>query len=423
MGQELFKQVFGQPRVLALTAAVLGIMGLVPGMPNLAFLLLAAVAGAAAWLQHSQRKEAARREESRAEQAEQQVQQPEEQRELEWEDVSRVDPVGLEVGYRLVPLVESQQGGELMARIKGVRKKLSQTLGFLIQPVHIRDNLELAPNQYRIMVFGVPVAEAEARPDRELAINPGGVTGGLRGQETRDPAFGMPALWIEPGSREHAQTLGYTVADASTVIATHLSQVLRKHAQELLGHQEVQQMLDVLAKQAPKLVEDLAPKTLPLATVVRVMQMLLAENVPVRNIRAICETLVETGARTQDPEALLSAVRARLGRQIVQELVGMRTELPVITLAPELEQLLQEMGQRGDSAALEPGLADRLQQALQSSAEQQEARGEPAVLLVPQQIRNMMARFVRQAAPGLQVLAHNEIPEDKRLRLVGSVSR
>jgi flagellar biosynthesis protein FlhA len=421
MNQAVIDQVFGQPKVLALSATLLAVMGVVPGMPNLAFLFLAAIAGGAAWLLYRKRQTEAKEREAAAERDSQT--QPEKPQELQWDDVAQVDPVGLEVGYRLVPLVDTRQGGELMSRIKGVRKKLSQSLGFLIPPVHIRDNLDLSPTRYRITLFGVTAAEGEVHPDRELAIDPGGVSSKLQGTETRDPAFGMPAVWIEPGAREHAQTLGYTVADSATVLATHLSHILKQRAHELLGHQEVQQLLDVLAKSAPKLVEDLVPKTLPLAVVVRVMQRLLAEKVPIRNLRAICETLAEHGSRTQDPDELLAEVRQTLGRQIVQEINGLSQELPVITLAPELEQLLQEVSQQGDAAVVEPGLAERLQQALQSSTRQQQARGEPSVLLVPPRIRNMLSRFARQAVPELHVLSHGEIPEDKQLRLVGSVSK
>lgn len=420
MGNEVIEQVLGQPKVLAVTASLLALLGLVPGMPSMAFLLLSALAGGVAWLRYRRVAEEADKARESAERKQAPVE--EQPRELGWEDVTQVDPVGLEVGYRLVPLVDSRQGGELLNRIKGVRKKLSQTLGFLIPPVHIRDNLELSPTYYRITVFGVPVAEGEAHPDRDLAIDPGGVNGRVQGMETRDPAFGMPAVWIERNSREHAQTLGYTVADSATVIATHMSHLLKKHAHELLGHQEVQQLLDVLGKSAPKLVEDLTPKTLPLSVVVRVLQQLLAEGVPIRNLRTICEALIEHGARTQDPDMLLSEARVALGRQIVQEVAG-SSQLPVITLAPELEQLLHDMVQKGDAGMLEPGLAERLREELHASTKQQETRGEPAVLLVPPTIRNMLARFVRQSIPGLRVLAHSEIPEDRELRLVGSVSR
>ncbi|MDT8438378.1 MAG: flagellar biosynthesis protein FlhA [Wenzhouxiangellaceae bacterium] len=423
MGNELFTQVFGQPRVLAVSAGVLGLMGLVPGMPNVAFLLLAAVAGGLAWMLHQQRQQAVV-ESAEVEQAEQRQAQRAQAapKELGWDDVAEVDPVGLEVGYRLVPLADAAQGGELTARIKGVRKKLSQSLGFLIHPVHIRDNLELPPTRYRVSIYGVPVAEGDVRPDREMAINPGGINAPIQGEQTTDPAFGMPAWWIDPAAREHAQTLGYTVVDASTVVATHLSQVLKRHAQELLGHQEVQQMLDVLAKSSPKLVEDLTA-ALPLATVVKVLQQLLIERVPVRSFRLICETLAETASRTKDFETLLASARQALGRQIVQEIGGMDRELPVITLDPELEQMLHEMTQKGNAGLLEPGLAEKMRDALERSAKQQQERGEPAVLLVPPSIRTLMARFARQAVSGLHVLSHDEVPEDRRLRLVGSVDR
>ena len=335
-----------------------------------------------------------------------------------------VDLIGLEVGFRLVPMVDKSQGGELLARIRGVRRKLSQELGFLVQSVHIRDNLELAPNAYRISLAGVAIADGVVYPDRELAINPGRVFGKPPGIETRDPAFGMEAVWIEPGKREHAQTLGYTVVDASTVIATHLSNVIQTHAHELLGHEEVQQLLNGLAKSAPRLVEDLVPKTLSLGVVVRVLQGLLAERVPIRNLRAIVEALAEHAARTQDPAVLQAQVRIALGRQIVQDIVGSGAELPVITLEPELEQLLQAslQGQGGGNAAIEPGLAERLQSRLAESAVRQEASGEAAVLMVAPQLRTTLARFTRATVPGLHVLAWNEIP-DNRTRSPGGGGR
>ena len=421
MGSVVLSQVFGDPRVLALAAGLLALMGVVPGMPNLAFLSLALVVGSAAWWRRKQQIELQQRaERSVSEAIEQPAAAP---AELDWDDVAQVDPIGLEVGYRLVPLVDQRQGGELIARVKGVRRKLSQQLGFLIPAVHIRDNLQLSPGSYRLLIFGVPVAEAEVHPDRELAINPGGVNSPIQGIQTADPAFGMPAVWIEPSSREYAQTIGFTVADAATVIATHISQVMQKHAHELLGHQGVHQLLEMLAKTDPRLVEELTPKTVPLATLARILQGLLAEKVPIRNLRSICETVLEHGMRTQDPEILLAEARVALGRQIVQEISAGQTPLPVITLAPELEEMLQDLVKKGIGGVLEPGLAERMQSSLQETARGQEARGEPAVLLVPPSIRSLMARFVRQAAAGLHVLGHNEIPEDKPLRLVGSVAR
>jgi flagellar biosynthesis protein FlhA len=306
-----------------------------------------------------------------------------------------------------------------------VRRKLTQDLGFLVQAVHIRDNLDLPPNSYRINLAGVPVGEGMIYPERELAINPGKVFGKLTGIETRDPAFGMEAVWIEPSARDHAQTLGFTVVDASTVIATHLSHVVQSHAHELLGHEEVQQLLNALGKNAPKLVEDLTPRLLPLGTVVRTLQGLLAERVPLKNMRTIIETMAEHAARTQDPQQLVAHVRVALGRQIVQDIAGMSTELPVITLEPDLEQLLTNSlgGSNAATPGLEPGLAERMQRRLAEAAQRQEMTGEPAVLLVPPQLRQTLARFMRSVVPSMHVLAWNEIPDNRKVRLVTAVGR
>jgi flagellar biosynthesis protein FlhA len=346
-----------------------------------------------------------------------------EQKELSWDDVETVDSVGLEVGYRLISLVDKNQGGELMSRIKGVRKKLSEELGFLVPAVHIRDNLDLGPTQYRISIQGVPVGEADVYPDRDMAINPGTVTVVMAGTATKDPAFGLDAVWIDRARREQAQAQGYTVVDASTVIATHLSQLLTSHAHELLGHEEVQQMLGRLQRSAPKLVEELVPKALPLSVVVKVLQNLLLERVPIRNLRTIAETLAELASRTQDPAQLTPAVRVALGRSIVQGISGLRQELPVITLDPQLEQILGDSAGAGDAAAIEPGLADRLCQALGEKARRQEVTGEPAVLLVSPRLRPALARLLRHAVPNLNVLAFNEVPESRRIRVVAAVGR
>jgi len=421
MGGELAKQLLGHPRALAVAASLLGVMGLIPGMPNVPFLLMAALCGSGAWLLH-------KRQHSVPEVVQAAPPPPApaaEARELTWDDVQPVDIIGLEVGYRLVPLVDKAQGGDLLARIKGVRRKLTQDLGFLVQAVHIRDNLDLSPNAYRINLAGVPVGEGVIYPERELAINPGKVFGKLNGLETRDPAFGMDAVWIDPSARDHAQTLGYTVVDASTVIATHLSHVIQVHAHELLGHEEVQHLLNTLAKSAPKLVEDLTPKLLPLGTVVRVLQGLLSEQVPIRNMRTIVETLAEHAVRTQDPAQLQSLVRVALGRQIVQDIAGMASELPVITLEPDLEQLLSNSlgGANAATPGLEPGLAERMQRRLAEAAQRQEMTGEPAVLLVPPQLRQTLARFMRTIVPNMHVLAWNEIPDNRKVRLVTAVGR
>jgi flagellar biosynthesis protein FlhA len=419
MGGELTKQLFGHPKALGVAAGLLGTIGLVPGMPNFVFLLMAAVCGTGAYLIAKKR----------ANPPPVPVLPPPpvvspETKELSWDDVQAVDLIGLEVGYRLVPLVDKKQSGDLLARVRGVRRKLSQDLGFLIPAVHIRDNLDLAPNVYRINLAGVPVGESIIYPDRELAINPGRVFGPVQGIATRDPAFGMDAIWIEPAGRDHAQTLGYTVVDPSTVIATHLSFVIQSHAHEILGHEEVQHLLNTLAKTAPKLVEDLVPRVLPLSILVRVLQGLLAERVPIRNVRTIIETLAEHAPKSQDPAVLQGHVRVALGRQIVQDIAGVGTELPVITLEPDLERLLQSsLAGNAANPGLEPGLAERLQQRVAESARRQEGSGEPAVLLVPPQLRYTLARFMRSSLPNLHVLAWNEIPDNRKVRLVSAVGK
>jgi len=425
MGKQVIGQVFGQPRALAVAAVVLGVMGVIPGMPNVAFLLLGGICGGIAWLLFKRERETRERlAESVAEAPV--AAAPTERLELGWEDVASVDPLGLEVGYRLIPLVDTHQGGELMGRIKSVRRKLSQELGFLVPAVHIRDNLDLGPNAYRITLMGVPMGEAEVHNDRLMAINPGQVHGTLQGIATQDPAFGLEAVWIESGQRELAQSYGYTVVDPATVIATHLSHILGGHAHELLSHQDVQQLLDRLAATAPKLVEDLVPKRLSLGVVVKVLQNLLAERVPIRNMRSIVESLAEHAGQSQDPGVLTAAVRVALGRQIVQEITGLGTEVPVITLAPELEQILLGSLSGGGGvagAAVEPGLADRLQQSVADAARRQEMTGEPAVLLVAPPLRPWLARFTRHVAQNLHVLAYNEVPDNRRVRLVQALGR
>jgi flagellar biosynthesis protein FlhA len=423
MSQTVAKQMLAQPQALGVTAGILGLMGVIPGMPNLAFLSMAAVCGAGAWML-KQRADAAAAAPPPADAATAAAAVPPELRELSWDDVEAVDPIGLEVGYRLIPLVDKAQGGELMGRIKGVRKKLSEELGFLVPAVHIRDNLDLGPNSYRITVQGVPVGEAEVFPERDLAINPGTVAGGMPGVATKDPAFGLDAIWIDRGRREQAQTQGYTVVDAGTVIATHLSQLLQTHGHELLGHEEVQQLLTRLQKAAPKLVDELVPKSLPMSVVVKVLQNLLVEKVPIRNLRAIAEVLAENAPRTQDPQLLTAAVRVSLGRSIVQQITGLRAELPVVTLDPQLEQVLGDsMLGGGDGPGFEPGLADRMCQALADASRRQEMAGEPAVLLVSPKLRPWLARLLRHSVPNLNVLAYNEVPENRRIRVVAAVGR
>ncbi|ABI56335.1 flagellar biosynthesis protein FlhA [Alkalilimnicola ehrlichii MLHE-1] len=427
MSDAVTGQLFSNPRVLWVVGGVIFFLGLIPGMPLLPFAFFGTVCLTAAYLITQRQKEVAEAEAQAGAKAsgEQAEAKSPEQRELSWDDVPPVDVVGLEVGYGLIPMVDRNQGGQLLTRIKGVRKKLSQDLGFLIQPVHIRDNLDLGPNTYRISIKGVPVAEAEVQPGRELAINPGSVQGQVKGIPTKDPAFGLEAVWIEPSQRDYAQTLGYTVVDTSTVIATHLSQLVQQNAHRLLGHEEVQKLLDILAQSQPKLVEEVVPNTLPLSVVVKVLQNLLEERIPVRDMRSIVEILAEYGARSKDPAQLTQAAREALGRQIVQNIAGMTRELPVMTLDPQLEQMLLNAIQGGGetSGGFEPGLAERLQQSLADTTRKQEMAGQPAVLLTSPQLRSWLQRLIRHSVPSLHVLSYNEIPDDRQVRIVATVGQ
>ncbi|OEE96673.1 flagellar biosynthesis protein FlhA [Vibrio crassostreae] len=421
MGEQLVFQMFDNPKALMITAAILGIMGIVPGMPHFSFLSLAIVAGAGAYYIDKKNKKKA--EEPNLPATVEANGEVGSQKELSWDDVQPVDIIGLEVGYRLIPLVDRDQGGELLERVKGVRKKLSQDFGFLIPAVHIRDNLELTPNSYRITLMGVAVGEAEIKPDMELAINPGQVYGMIDGEPTIDPAFGLEAVWIREEQREHAQALGYTVVDSSTVLATHLNQLLTNNASQLIGHEEVQNLLEMLSRSTPKLVEGFVPDQLQLGVVVKVLQNLLNEAIPIRDIRTIVQTLSEYSGKSQEPDILTAAVRISLKRLIVQEINGIEPELPVITLIPELEQILHQTMQAsgGESAGIEPGLAERLQTSLSHATQEQELKGEPAVLLTSGVLRSTLAKFVKNTIPSLRVLSYQEIPDEKQIRIVQAV--
>ena len=429
MGKQIGRQMFASPKALAVAAGLMAVMGLVPGMPHISFLTMAAVAAGGAylfWKKQNVQKEQALQEVKRQQELLPSPARAMETKELGWDDVTPIDMIGLEVGYRLIPLVDRNQGGQLLARIKGVRKKLSQDLGFLMPTVHIRDNLDLAPSAYRLTLMGVILAEAEIYPDRELAINPGQVYGSLNGITAKDPAFGLEAVWIEISQRAQAQSLGYTVVDASTVVATHLNQILYKHSSELIGHEEVQQLLQVLAKGSPKLAEELVPGVVSLSQLLKVLQALLAEQVPVRDIRSIAEAIANNASKSQDTAALVAAVRVGVSRAIVQSIVGTESELPVITLEPRLEQILlnslQKAGQGSEEGVLlEPSMAEKLQRSLIEAAQRQEMQGQPVILLVAGPIRAMLSRFGRLAVPGLHVLAYQEIPDNKQVTIVATV--
>jgi flagellar biosynthesis protein FlhA len=411
IGRQLGMSLTRYRHALYLTAAVLGLLGLIPGMPHLSFLLLAAGTGGVAWWLDKRSQAAAA-----APKVEQKV-EPETNTDASWSDVAPLDVLGLEVGYRLISLVDKTQGGELLGRIKALRRKFAQEVGFLPPSVHIRDNLELKPGGYRVLLKGVVVAEGEAMPGAFLAINPGRVSAQLPGTPTRDPAFGLPATWIDAPHRDQAIAAGFTVVDASTVIATHISQVLHSNAAQLLGRQEVASLVEHFGRDAPKLIEELVPKVLPLGLLQRVLQNLLAEGVAVRDLRSVIETLGDAAARTQDPNELTAAVRQSLGPAIVQSLYGSAPELNVIILDPELERVLAQAIGAGDGIGLEPGIVETLLAESASAVRRQEARGHPSALLVPDRLRAPLARLLRRAVPNLKVLAHAEMPDTRSVRV------
>ncbi len=452
MNRQVMSQMFESPKALAVTSAILFLMGVIPGMPHFVFLSLSFICGLIAYYIYFQRQQAEVVEEGGFQglskdtspklsnenigttsaalppaiesQSEGKNQEPVE---VSWDDVQPVDIVGLEVGYRLIPLVDKSQSGELLGRIKGVRKKLSQDFGFLIPAVHIRDNLDLLPNAYRISLMGVSIGEGEVHSDKFMAINPGQVFGKLDGIKTVDPAFGLEAVWVDADKKDHAQTLGYTVVDPSTVIATHLNQIVQTHTHEIIGHEDVQKWLDLLGEKSPKLVEELVPNTISINQLLKVLQSLLKEQVTVKDMRTIAEALAAHGDKSMDTNTLTAIARSALSRQIVQSIVGQESNLSVITLDPSLEQLLLQTQQQAqktgveDGAFLEPQLAERLNNALVKAAKQVEAVGKPQVLLVAGPLRNMLYQFVKFNLPDLKVLAYSEVPDNKQITIEANV--
>jgi len=417
-GQQLFSQVLAKPSALAMTGLIIGVMGMVPGMPHVAFLLLAAGFGTAAWFIY-QRQQLAEGAPAAAPAA---ALPATETHEVGWSDVTPVDTLGLEVGYRLIPLVDKAQDAELLRRIKAIRRKFAHDVGFLPPAIHIRDNLELRPSGYRITLKGVEIGQHEAHPGMFLAINPGRVSGPLSGTQTQDPAFGLPAVWIDAAQRDLAQQYGYTVVDASTVVATHISQLIHSHAADLLGRQELQQLIDHLSRDTPKFIEDVVPKLLPMSTLQRVLQNLLEESVHIRDMRTIVEVLAAHAPRTQDVNELTALSRVALGRAIVQQLAPGKAELNVLALDPALERLLMQTVQGGgESSVIEPDLAERLMRSTQAAARQQEQLGLPPVLLVPAPLRVLLSRFLRRAIANLKVLAHAEVPDARAIKVTSVV--
>jgi len=411
IGSQIRTQVFGSPKALAITAGIIAALGVIPGMPHVVFL---AIAGGVAWLAWWLARKAQRAAELPAPSADA---QPMANAEASWDDLQPVDTLGLEVGYRLIALVDASRSGDLLGRIKGVRKKFAQEVGFLPPPVHIRDNLELKPSVYRVLLRGAVVGEAEAYPGMYLAINPGGATVQLPGTSTADPAFGLPATWIEERHRELAQMNGFTVVDCSTVVATHLSHLMQVNAARLLGRVETQQLVEHVTKLAPKLIEDVIPKMVGIATLQKVLQLLLEEGVHIRDMRSIIECLAEFSGSVTEPSELARRIRIHMAPVIVQQIYGPQRELDVIALEPELERLVTQALTSPHGAVLDPGVADTLTREAADSARRQEDLGQPACLLVPDHIRAPMARLLRRAAPRLRVLSHSEIPETHSIRI------
>jgi len=414
VGGQLTGQLFANPQVLFLTAGVIGLMGLIPGMPNIAFLI---IAGGLVWLGRRILQRGAVGAAAAAEAPPPPA--PAESQEASWDDVALVDPLGLEVGYRLISLVDKSQNGELLGRIKSIRKKFAQDIGFLVPVVHIRDNLEIKPNAYVLKLKGVQIGEGEAFPGQWMAINPGQVSAPLPGTQTKDPAFGLPATWIDSGLREQAQIYGYTVVDASTVVATHLNHLIHAHAAELLGRQEVQQLLDRIAKESPMLVQDLVPKTLSLTTLQKVLQNLLEENVPIRDMRTILDVLAEHAPTVSDTTELSSLIRLALSRAIVQQIFPGNDALQVIGLDSALDRVLLQA--LANSAGLEPGLADRLLREAQQAMDRQAGLGLAPVLVVQHPLRVLLARFLRRSLPQLKVLSHAEIPDTRTIQVTATI--
>ena len=419
LSEQFLGQLFTKPSVLYITAAVIGLIGMIPNMPHFAFLLIASLLAGLGWAMEKRQ----RAREQQAQLAKAAPPPPSEQQmaEVSWNDVQHVDQLGLEVGYRLIPLVDRNQDGELLRRIRGIRKKIAQELGFLVPAVHIRDNLEIKPNAYRILMKGVEIGSGEAYIGQFLAINPGRVSGELKGLATTDPAFGLPAVWIDAGKRDEAQTLGYTVVDASTVVATHLSNLLNTHAAELLGREEVQALISHQAKESPKLIEDLVPKVVSVATLQKVLQHLLTDGIHIRDFRTIIETLADHIGVTQDVDELTAAVRTALSRVIIQQLFPGEAELPLMTLDPALENVLLQAVQSKAGGGLEPGLAENLLASAAQQSEQMENQGYNPVLLTPPGLRPLLARFLRRALPQLRVISHNEIPDNKSIRIIAVI--
>nr|WP_217331951.1 flagellar biosynthesis protein FlhA [Gilliamella apis] len=411
ISDQMLKQLFNNPQVLILTAVVIGLLGLIPGMPNLVFLMFTAILSLISWWLSKQKK------------LEKSVSTPQQNVaatkptnvEASWADVNIEDILAMEVGYGLIPMVDQNQNGELLGRIRSLRKKFAQTLGFLPPQVHIRDNLSLSPYQYKIFIKGGEIGQGEIMNNKWLAINPGTVTEKIDGIATTEPAFGLPAVWIDANNKEAAQILGYTVVDTSTMIATHFNHLLHQFASDLLGRLETQELLDRIKQDIPKLVEDFIPGVVPLTTFHKILQNLLAEKVSIRDMRTIIETICEQAANQNDAYQLLSIVRIALGRVITQQWFPGTEPVKVIGLSISLERILLQALQ--NTSNVEPGLAEHILQQLQQALNQQDAIGAPPVLLVNHTLRAMLAQFLRPNFPQLAVLSNLEISDNREIKV------
>ena len=422
MGTQVFKQMFATSRAVYVAAGILIVMGLIPGMPKVAFLGLGAAAIALGYYLDKWRKE--KEEEDLLNKEKEEFESESPKIDVGWNDVLPVDVIGLEIGYGLIPMVDEEQDGTLLNRIRAIRKKLSQDLGFLVPPVHIRDNLEMLPNEYKVNIMGVSMGSSEIFADRDLAVNPGQVFGSVEGVKTVDPTFGLEAVWVEEKNRDRAQMLGYTVVDSSTVIATHLNEILTNNANTLIGHEEVQALVDMLEEKSPKLIEELIPKKLSTSILLKIMQNLLSEQVPVKDFRTIIEALAEAIYKTQDPNELTAYVRLALSKLIMQNINGEDPEVPVITLDPTVEQMLiqtAKSAEGSDNLALEPNMAEQLQASLESIALDLEASDKPTILLVSAPIRLMLAKFVKYNNRKIHVISYPEVPDNKTVTIVATV--
>jgi flagellar biosynthesis protein FlhA len=415
MAEQASNQV-ADPTGILIASSIITILGIIPGMPHLVFLSLglSGIASGVYLLNSSNEAEES------AVSTEPEVAGLQE---LSWDDIDNVDVISLDIGYGLVPLANTQSGGQLLTRIRGIRKKLSAELGFLMPAIRIRDNLDLPPEQYQILLHGLVRSGGTVRVGKLLAINGSETSIPLDGEPTKDPAFGLDALWIDPNNAEVAKSLGFTVVDAPTAIATHVNSLVRDNAHELLGQDETQQLLDKVAAKYPKLVSSLVPDLLPLATVAQVLQNLLEEQVPVKDMRNIIDALTLHAKDETNPGELTSLIRPRLGRQIVQPLLDDSDSLNVITLAPDLERLLEssKAAGGGDQITLEPTLAQNMINNLSAEVEEILNSGTPVSLVVSPTLRPWLSKFTRMRVPDLYVLSYGEIPDDLSIKVRSSI--